>query len=48
MVTRVKVREAAKALGYVPSYVGRSLATRTTGRVGVVSDELYNPFYPAR
>jgi LacI family transcriptional regulator len=46
-VTRVKVREAARALGYVPSNVGRSLATRTTGRVGVVTDELYNPFYPA-
>lgn len=47
MVTRVRVREAAKALGYVPSQVGRSLATRTTGRVGVVSAELCNPFYPA-
>jgi LacI family transcriptional regulator len=47
MVTRVRVREAAKALGYVPSQIGRSLATRTTGRVGVVSAELCNPFYPA-
>lgn len=47
MVTRVRVREAAKALGYVPRYQGRSLATRTSGRVGVVTDELYNPFYPA-
>lgn len=47
IVTRVRVREAAKALGYVPSHAGRSLATRTTGRVGVVSAELCNPFYPA-
>jgi LacI family transcriptional regulator len=47
MVTRVRIREAAKALGYVPSQIGRSLATRTTGRVGVVSAELCNPFYPA-
>jgi LacI family transcriptional regulator len=47
MVTRVRVREAARELGYVPSHAGRSLATRTTGRVGVVSDELANPFYPA-
>lgn len=47
MITRVRVREAAKALGYVPSQVGRSLATRTTGRVGVVTAELSNPFHPA-
>jgi LacI family transcriptional regulator len=47
VTTRVRVREAARALGYVPSQVGRSLSTRTTGRVGVVSDELCNPFYPA-
>jgi LacI family transcriptional regulator len=47
MVTRARVRDAARALGYVPSQVGRSLATRTTGRVGVVSAELCNPFYPA-
>jgi LacI family transcriptional regulator len=47
MVTRVRVREAAKSLGYVTSQIGRSLSTRTTGRVGVVSAELINPFYPA-
>jgi LacI family transcriptional regulator len=47
MATRIRVREAARQLGYVPSHVGRSLATRTTGRVGVVSAELRNPFYPA-
>jgi LacI family transcriptional regulator len=47
MATRIRVREAARELGYVPSHTGRSLATRTTGRVGVVSAELNNPFYPA-
>jgi LacI family transcriptional regulator len=46
MVTRSRVREAARTLGYVPSHAGRSLSTRTTGRVGVVSAELLNPFYP--
>ena len=41
------MREAAWALGYVPSQAGRALSTRTTRRVGVVSAELGNPFYPA-
>lgn len=45
--TRGKVRDAARVLGYVTSQAGRSLATRSTGRVGVVSAELSNPFYPA-
>jgi LacI family transcriptional regulator len=47
MATRSRIREAARELGYVPSHAGRSLSTRTTGRVGVVSAELRNPFYPA-
>lgn len=45
--TRHAVREAARALGYVPSQAGRALSTRTAGRVGIVSAELGNPFYPA-
>jgi LacI family transcriptional regulator len=44
--TRKKVREAARALGYVPSQAGRALSTQTTGRIGIVSAELSNPFYP--
>lgn len=44
--TRKKVREAARALGYVPSQAGRALSTQTTGRIGIVSAELTNPFYP--
>ena len=44
--TRRKVREAARALGYVPSQAGRALSTQTTGRIGIVSAELTNPFYP--
>jgi LacI family transcriptional regulator len=44
--TRRRVREAAQALGYVPLQSGRSLSTRTTGRVGIVAAELGNPFYP--
>jgi LacI family transcriptional regulator len=45
--TRKRVREAARALGYVPSQAGRALSTQTTGRIGIVSAELTNPFYPA-
>ncbi len=44
--TRKKVRDAARALGYVPSQAGRALSTQTTARIGIVSAELTNPFYP--
>jgi len=45
--TRRKVREAARVLGYVPIQAGRTLSTQTSGRIGIVSAELSNPFYPA-
>lgn len=45
--TRSAVREAARALGYVPLQAGRALSTQKTRRVGVVSAEMQNPFYPA-
>jgi LacI family transcriptional regulator len=41
------VREAARTLGYVPIQAGRALSTQTSGRIGIVSAELSNPFYPA-
>ena len=47
MQTRSRVRDAARALGYVPSQAGRSLSTRTTGLIGIVTDQLANPFYPS-
>jgi LacI family transcriptional regulator len=43
--TRARVRAAAASLGYVPSDRGRSLSTRRTGRIGVVVEDLGNPFY---
>lgn len=46
-LTRRRVREAARELNYVPIQAGRALSTQTTGRVGIVSAELSNPFYPA-
>lgn len=45
--TRAKVRDAARALGYVPSEAARALSTKRSRRVGIVSAELGNPFYPA-
>ncbi|MFV0252035.1 MAG: LacI family DNA-binding transcriptional regulator [Beutenbergiaceae bacterium] len=44
--TQQRVREAADALGYVPSEAGRALSTQRTGSVGILSGELTNPFYP--
>lgn len=43
--TRARVREAARALGYVPNQLGRSLSTQATQRVAMVAD-LDNPLYP--
>lgn len=44
--TRQRIEDAARALSYVPDETGRSLSTRATRRIGVVADELTNPFYP--
>lgn len=41
-----RVRETARRLGYVPSEAGRTLATQRTRCIGIVADELTNPFYP--
>jgi LacI family transcriptional regulator len=43
--TRRRVLLAAERLGYVTSDRGRSLATRRTSRIGVVVEDLDNPFY---
>lgn len=43
--TQRRVSDAATKLGYIPSERGRSLSTRRTQRVGVVVDDLSNPFY---
>ncbi len=44
--TKEKVRRAAADLGYVPSDVGRSLATRSTRQIAMVAD-LRNALYPS-
>ncbi len=43
--TRKRVLDAAEELKYVPSQRGRSLATRSTGQIGIVVSDLGNPFY---
>ncbi|MGW6795723.1 LacI family DNA-binding transcriptional regulator [Streptomyces chartreusis] len=44
--TREKVLRAAAELSYIPSDSGRSLSTRSTRRIAVVSEALTNPYYP--
>ncbi len=43
--TRAKVMEAADALGYSPNMLARSLTTRRTQLVGLVSNNFHNPVF---
>jgi LacI family transcriptional regulator len=43
--TRARVADAARALGYIPSELGRSLRTRSTRQIAMVAD-LANQIYP--
>ena len=43
--TKQKVREAALALGYAPSAIGRALSTGRSTRIGLVVTDLDNQFY---
>jgi LacI family transcriptional regulator len=44
--TKQRVREAAAALGYVPSAMGRALSVGRSYRVGLLLTDLQNQFYP--
>lgn len=44
--TRQRVMEAASTLSYVRSESGRTLSTRRTQRIAIVSEALTNPYYP--
>lgn len=43
--TKQKVRNAATALGYAPSAIGRALSTGISKRIGLVVTDLNNQFY---
>lgn len=45
-VTRLKVLEAARKLGYRPNAIARSLITRRSRMIGLVMSYLDNQFYP--
>lgn len=42
---RQRVRDAASALGYVPSEAARGLVTGASGRVAIVVPNLYQPYF---
>src|SRR5207342_536621 len=44
--TAARVMEAARQMNYTPNLAARSLITRRTGTVGVVVNDITNPFYP--
>jgi len=44
--TKNRVRNAAGALGYVPSETGRALSSGRTHRIGLLLTDLDNQFYP--
>jgi LacI family transcriptional regulator len=44
--TKQRVRQAANALGYVPSETGRALSSGRTRRIGLLLTDLENQFYP--
>ena len=44
--TMARVLEAARQMNYTPNLAARSLITRRTGTVGVVVNDITNPFYP--
>src|SRR5579875_3150497 len=44
--TRRRVLDAIQQLHFRPNALGRSLATRRTGTIGLVIADITNPFYP--
>ena len=44
--TRARVEAAVETLGYVPHAGAQAMKTRRTNTIGVVVDDITNPFYP--
>lgn len=45
-VTRDRVKEVARALGYAPNIAAKSMRTGRTGALGLIVPDLANPFFP--
>src|SRR3954467_5337807 len=45
--TRLRVQQAAAALGYHPNRAARGLITGRTGNLGLLVPDLANPFFPS-
>lgn len=43
--TRLKVLSASEQLGYIPNNLAKSLVSKKTGIVGVLQDEIENPYH---
>ena len=43
--TKKRVRAAARRLGYEPNYIARSLTQKRTNAVGVILEDILNPFF---
>ena len=44
--TKAKVKELAKELNYRPNLIAKSLKIKTTKTIGLIIDDITNPFYP--
>jgi LacI family transcriptional regulator len=45
-VTRARIQQAARELGYVPNILARGLITDTSASIGVLVPDLTNPLFP--
>jgi len=45
-VTRKRITEVARAMGYKPNMAARSLRTDQTNTIGIIADDILSPFVP--
>ena len=44
--TKVKVKKMAEELNYRPNLIAKSLKAKSTKTIGLIIDDITNPFYP--